>query len=103
VRDANLYAVEKLIAYAIDHRDEVESAETQKTQTAEEIAAAQAELMARGDHCRELEAKLAEPGIRSRPLAGRTFRRRDQSKRTRIPSSDVAAGPLRRRQRSRGS
>ena len=40
VRDANLYAVEKLIEYAIEHRDEVEQlAEHQKTQTAEEIAA----------------------------------------------------------------
>ena len=40
VRDANLYAVEKLIEYAIEHRDEVDQlAEHQKTQTAEEIAA----------------------------------------------------------------
>ena len=47
VRDANLYAVEKLIEYAIDHRDEVEQLhEFQKTQTAEEIARAQAELPA---------------------------------------------------------
>ena len=63
VRDANLYAVEKLIAYAIDHRDEVEElAETQKTQTAEEIAAAQAELMGGATTVAELEAKLAEAG-----------------------------------------
>ena len=34
VRDANLYAVEKLIEYAIEHRDEVEQLhEHQKTQT----------------------------------------------------------------------
>ena len=34
VRDANLYAVEKLIEYAIEHRDEVEELhEHQKTQT----------------------------------------------------------------------
>ena len=46
VRDANLYAVEKLIEYAIEHRDEVEQLhEHQKTQTAEDIARAQAELL----------------------------------------------------------
>ena len=46
VRDANLYAVEKLIEYAIEHRDEVEQlAEHQKTQTAEEIAREQAQLL----------------------------------------------------------
>ncbi len=46
VRDANLYAVEKLIEYAIEHRDEVQQLhEHQKTQTAEEIARAQAELI----------------------------------------------------------
>lgn len=46
VRDANLYNVEKLIEYAIEHRDEVEQLhEHQKTQTAEEIARAQASLL----------------------------------------------------------
>jgi polyketide synthase 13 len=46
VRDANLYNVEKLIAYAIEHRDEVEQLhEYQRTQTAEEIARAQAEML----------------------------------------------------------
>jgi polyketide synthase 13 len=46
VRDANLYNVEKLIEYAIEHRDEVQDLhEHQKTQTAEEIARAQAELL----------------------------------------------------------
>ena len=46
VRDANLYAVEKLIEYAIEHRDEVEELhEHQKTQTPEEIAAEQAAVM----------------------------------------------------------
>src|SRR6202012_266243 len=41
VRDANLYAVEKIIEYAIEPRGEVEElAEHQKTQTPEEIAAA---------------------------------------------------------------
>src|SRR6202008_2809757 len=46
VRDANLYAVEKLIEYAVEHRDEVEQLHAfQATQTAEEIARAQAELL----------------------------------------------------------
>ncbi len=46
VRDANLYAVEKLIEYAIEHRDEVQVLhEHQKTQTAEEIAKEQAALL----------------------------------------------------------
>ena len=63
VRDANLYAVEKLIEYAIEHRDEVEElAEHQKTQTPEEIAAAQAELMGGATTVAELEEKLAETG-----------------------------------------
>mgnify|MGYP002144434447 CR=1 FL=1 len=63
VRDANLYAVEKLIEYAIEHRDEVEElAEAQKGQTSEEIAAAQAELMGGATTVAELEAKLAEAG-----------------------------------------
>jgi polyketide synthase 13 len=47
VRDANLYAVEKLIEYAIEHRDEVEQLhEHQQTLTPEEIAAEQAAMMA---------------------------------------------------------
>jgi polyketide synthase 13 len=46
VRDANLYNVESLISYAIEHRDEVEELhEHQKTQTPEEIAAEQARLL----------------------------------------------------------
>ena len=46
VRDANLYAVEKLIEYAIEHRDEVQQLhEYQKTKTAEEIAEEQARLI----------------------------------------------------------
>ncbi|MGE2837227.1 polyketide synthase Pks13 [Mycobacterium sp. SMC-4] len=63
VRDANLYAVEKLITYAIEHRDEVDQiAESQKGMSAEEIAAAQAELMGGASTVAELEAKLAEAG-----------------------------------------
>src|SRR6476646_1310642 len=61
VRDANLYAVEKLIEYAIKHRDEVDQlAEHQKTQTAEEIAATQAELMGGATTVAELEQVLAD-------------------------------------------
>ena len=67
VRDANLYAVEKLIEYAIEHRDEVEDlAEAQKGKTAEEIAAEQAEMLGGATTVAELEAKLAEAG---HPLA----------------------------------
>ena len=68
VRDANLYAVEKLIEYAIDHRDEVEQLhEHQKTLTPEEIAAEQAAMMA-GTH---------RPSRPSRkPKRRWTFRRR---------------------------
>ena len=70
VRDANLYAVEKLIEYAIEHRDEVDQlAEAQKGKTAEEIAAEQAELMGGASTVAELEAKLAEAG---HPIAGET-------------------------------
>jgi polyketide synthase 13 len=61
VRDANLYAVEKLIAYAVEHRDEVDQlAEHQKTMTAEEIAAEQANLMGGASTVAELEEALAE-------------------------------------------
>jgi polyketide synthase 13 len=46
VRDANLYNVEQLIVYAIEHRDEVQDLhEHQKTQTPEEIAKEQAALL----------------------------------------------------------
>ena len=70
VRDANLYAVEKLIAYAVEHRGEVdELAEQQKGKSAEEIAAAQAELMGGATTVAELEAKLAEAG---HPIAADT-------------------------------
>jgi polyketide synthase 13 len=47
VRDANLLAVEQLIVYAIEHRDEVQALhEHQKTQTPEEIAREQAAMLA---------------------------------------------------------
>ncbi len=46
VRDANLYNIEELIKYAVEHRDEVQQLhEYQQTQSAEEIARIQAEMM----------------------------------------------------------
>ncbi|WP_396913814.1 thioesterase domain-containing protein, partial [Mycolicibacterium sp.] len=67
VRDANLYNVEELIKYAIEHRDEVDQiAESQKGKSAEEIAAEQSELLGGASTVAELEAKLAESG---HPLA----------------------------------
>ncbi len=63
VRDANLYAVEKLIEYAIEHRDEVEALhEHQKTQTAQEIAAEQAALVS-GAAPTSSEAPVSEAAI----------------------------------------
>ncbi|OBJ58998.1 polyketide synthase Pks13 [Mycobacterium sp. 1423905.2] len=61
VRDANLYNVEKLIEYAVEHRDEVQQLhEHQKTQTAEEIARAQAELVS-GASAASLVAPAPDP------------------------------------------
>jgi polyketide synthase 13 len=70
VRDANLYAVEKLIEYAIEHRDEVEQLhDYQKTQTAEEIARAQAELLHGGPaKTDEAPAEPAAPPASDVPL-----------------------------------
>lgn len=83
VRDANLYNVEELIKYAIEHRDEVDQiAESQKGQTAEEIAAAQAELLGGASTVAELEAKLAEAG---HPLA--------QKETEDSPAADIPAPP----------
>ncbi|MBS9535188.1 acyltransferase domain-containing protein [Mycobacterium sp. M1] len=60
VRDANLYNVEEMIRYAVENRDEVEALhEHQKTQTAEEIAAEQAGIIA--------AAKAAEAAQDSAP------------------------------------
>jgi len=59
VRDANLYAVEKLIEYAIENREAVsELHEHQKTLTPDEIAAEQAAIAA-GEIPAELAEKLA--------------------------------------------
>lgn len=59
VRDANLYNVEKLIEYALEHRDEVEQLhEYQQTQTASEIAT---EIAPAPDSQAEPEALAAPP------------------------------------------
>jgi polyketide synthase 13 len=59
VRDANLYAVEQLITYAIENRDDVVAlAEHQKGLTPEEIAAEQAKIAA-GEIPEALAEKLA--------------------------------------------
>ena len=69
VRDANLYAVEKLIQYAIEHRDEVEQLhEYQQTKTPDEIAAEQAALLGRhhaGNRgaCAGIAGRAGRPGI----------------------------------------
>ncbi|HEV7360331.1 MAG TPA: polyketide synthase Pks13 [Mycobacterium sp.] len=71
VRDANLYAVEKLIEYAIEHRDEVEQlAEHQKTQTADEIAREQAELLHGGPKTDSDAPAATEPEPAPTPPAG---------------------------------
>ena len=89
VRDANLYAVEKLIEYAIEHRDEVEQLhEYQKTQTAEEIARAQAELLSG-----------ATPAAVTAPHAGSAGRARNPSPagvgRAGSAAADRSVGPVR--------
>ncbi len=61
VRDANLYNVEQLITYAIEHRDEVAQLhQFQQTHTAEEVAAAQTELLGGATTASEVEQRLAE-------------------------------------------
>jgi polyketide synthase 13 len=59
VRDANLYNVEQLITYAIEHRDEVAQLhQFQQTHSAEEVAAAQAELLGGATTAAEIEQRL---------------------------------------------
>src|SRR5277367_5495407 len=61
VRDANLYSIEKIIEYAIEHRDEVQDLhEHQKTQTADEIAEEQAAMLS-GATPASVTAPAAEP------------------------------------------
>ena len=83
VRDANLYNVEKLIEYAVEHRDEVQQLhEVQKSQTAEEIARAQAELISGASpatvHSRARSAGGTPPegGTPTRSRGSRTKRRK---------------------------
>ncbi|WP_448419750.1 polyketide synthase Pks13 [Mycolicibacter minnesotensis] len=62
VRDANLYNVEEMIRYAVEHRDEVEALYShQQTQTADEIAAEQAAIMAAAKASAEAPAAPAAP------------------------------------------
>lgn len=62
VRDANLYNVEEMIKYAVEHRDEVEALhEHQKTQTPEEIAAEQARLLSGATPTTVGEASAPDP------------------------------------------
>ncbi len=94
VRDANLYAVEKLIHYAIEHRDEVDQiAEHQKTKTAEEIAAEQAELMGGATTVAELEQVLAEKtGVASEVTSAGTATESDLPAGA-APVGDIPAPP----------
>ena len=60
VRDANLYNVEKLIGYAIEHREEVAQLhEFQQTASPEDVARAQAELLGGATTADEIEQRLA--------------------------------------------
>src|SRR3984885_3934219 len=69
VRDANLYAVEKLIEYAIEHRDEVQELhEHQKTQTADEIAREQAALLSGATPASVVDAPAAAPAASDVPI-----------------------------------
>lgn len=81
VRDANLYNVAEMIRYAVEHRDEIEALhEHQKTQTADEIAAEQAAIIAAAKAAESAEtapAPSAEPEIKRRRLPRTSrFRRR---------------------------
>ena len=60
VRDANLYNVEQLISYAIEHRDEVAQLhQFQQTAAPEDVAKAQAELLGGATTAAEIEERLA--------------------------------------------
>ncbi|OBJ31005.1 MULTISPECIES: polyketide synthase Pks13 [Mycolicibacter] len=67
VRDANLYNIEEMLRYAVEHRDEVEALhEHQKTQTPEEIAAEQAAILAAA---KAAESGEAAPAPAAEPVA----------------------------------
>lgn len=71
VRDANLYNIEEMLRYAVEHRDEVEALhEHQQTQTPEEIAAEQAAILAAAKAAEAAEAApapVAEPAAAPPP------------------------------------
>ncbi|WP_373692531.1 polyketide synthase Pks13 [[Mycobacterium] kokjensenii] len=70
VRDANLYNVEEMIRYAVEHRDEVEALHAhQQTMTADEIAAEQAAIIAAAKAAEAGEAPAAptEPAAPAEP------------------------------------
>lgn len=102
VRDANLYNVEEMIRYAIEHREEVEALhEHQKTQTADEIAAEQAAILAAAKAAESAEAaplrwpsprpphrRRTSRSRRRRPTRrGLLFRRRPPTRRARGPTA----------------
>ena len=96
VRDANLYAVEKLIEYAIEHRDEVEELhEHQKTMTPEEIAAEQAAVMAGAAPAAETPAPAVQTPHRGEtpPRRTRRFRRRPRTRRAPISQVRLPSRP----------
>ena len=81
VRDANLYNVEKLIEYAVEHRDEVEQLhEYQQTQTPEEIARMQAQAISG-----------ATPGTVTAPAPDP--QRESETQQAPPPASDVPVPP----------
>ena len=87
VRDANLYNVEKLIEYAIEHRDEVEQLhEHQQTLTPEEIAAEQAAMMA--GTAPTVVTEPETPAASDIPMPPPPTNPKGPS----LPPSDVAAG-----------
>ncbi len=110
VRDANLYAVEKLIEYAIEHRDEVEElAEHQKTHDAGGDRGRAGRADGRSDApVAELEAKLRRkrrsprrlPTIIRRPPTESGGARRSRRRRRTRPARRPSAS--RRRCRARG-
>ena len=105
VRDANLYNVEKLIEYAIEHRDEVEQLhDYQKVQTASEIATdiARAELLHGGPgEAAEPTAEPVPPPASGAPLpppptdpSGPPGSSANGGKQNPAPDLKGAAGPL---------
>ncbi|EUA41998.1 phosphopantetheine attachment site family protein [Mycobacterium avium subsp. avium 2285 (R)] len=98
VRDANLYNIEQLITYAIEHRDEVEALhEHQKTLTPEEIAKEQAQLLSGATPASvAAPAPTRRPSPRpSRPRRRRRTPRFRRRRRTRRVPPPTAGSPSR--------